>query len=364
MQYLQKSVIFIFVVWLLSGFVGVIAGINEKEFAKRELREPRELKEFSSYKNSKDFLFNAERFFDDRIFYRGAYISLYQVLGVGALTAAFKDNNSFFLGKDNWMYVGNYFGKVVDYTLNAHVPSEEEIQKTLSRLKEIQSIATSKNIPFVLLIPPNKQSIYSEFLPRWMKPRSDYRYADIIYDRAKEHGLLLTFPKKSILAEKIKASAEGKRLYWKDDTHWNKYGAFQAFKALWPILQTQGNFFDLPSIVSMKEVEKKVDGDLIKISKLSSEYRDLQDFDYEISHENKQRIVKGGHILTIDDSFSYSLMPLYELAFDKITRVHWGDITTEDFKDMVEQLKPDAIVYEVVEQKLQSGGILYKRDKQ
>ncbi len=353
----QKTIIFIFSLWLLSGLVGVIVGFNEKDFAKRELREPVQLKDFDEYKDSKDFLFNTERYFDDRIFLRGAYISLYNIMGFNWLTASFKSNSSFFLGKDDWIFIGNSHANAVDYTINAVPPTELAINKSLDRLKAVKNIAEEYNIPYVIMIAPNKQSIYFEYFPRWLRYKSDYRFGDIIYDKAKEHNINIVFPKYSILQEKQNATKAGRRLYWKDDTHWNNYGALIAFRELWAVLMTQGDFPNLPDLISLKEIKNKNKGDLLNISKLPSTFSDPVSYAYRIDSNDKENIQRKKHLLTIDDSFSYTIMPLYTLGFDKVTRLHWDQVDLPKLKELVERIKPDAIIYEIVEQKIETDGI-------
>ncbi len=358
MQTFQKTIIFIFSIWLLSGLVGIIVGFNKQDFAARELRDPVQLDEFSSYKSSKDFIFNIERYFDDRIFLRGSYISLYQDLDLNLLTAAFKDSSTYFIGKDKWLFLGNYYGNVLDYTINAKPSSKQTINNTLARIKTIQDIAKSHNIPFVLLISPNKQTIYPEFLPKWVKIRSEYRLGDIISEKVKEHNLNVIFPKKAMLAEKAKATQLNKRVYWSDDSHWNRHGAFTAFKEFWPVLMAQGDFPDIANAVSLKEVKRPDKADLLTISKLPMEYADPTDYAYVLEDKAKQSIKKKAHLLTLNDSFSYALMPLYDMAFDKVSRYNWNDIDLAKYKELIETLKPDAIIYQVVEHKLHDTGLI------
>ncbi len=353
----QKTIIFIFVVWLLSGLVGVTIGFDAKEFAKRELREPMGIGAFNEYKSSKDFLFYVERYLDDRVFGRHTYLSIYNNLNLNMLTTAFKADNSFFMGKDGWGFLGNYYD-VLDYTLNVDPVSDKEINIVLQKLKTLNDIAKEHNIPFVVLIAPNKQSIYPEYLPSWVKPRSDYRLGEIIYDKAKANGLNVVYPKKALWDEKTKAAKEDKRLYWSDDSHWNKYGAFIAFKDLWASVLDLGSYPSFLDFIHLEQIERKKIGDIRIMAKLSSYYADTVEYDYIISNEDKKSIKKAKHLLNINDSFSEAHMPLYDMAFDKVTHFPWETYTLEKYKQAIETLKPDLIIYEIVEHKLSSGGII------
>ncbi len=344
--------------WLLSGFAGLVIGIDKKQFSAQEMRAPAELNDISSYRHAHIFFDALEKFITDRVASRSKYIALYQGIGIESFTSRYSNNSSSLVGKDGWLFLGNFYNNVLDYTKNRTNYSNAEINDKIARLKEIQDIATSQHIPYVMIVAPNKHTIYGEFLPRWLTPKTDQRLADIINDQSKQSGLFFVFPKSEILTEKNIADKQDKRLYLKDDTHWNGYGAMIAFKQIWKTLQTQGNFIDFTEALTQKKIEKKHNGDLIAIGKYSDKYKDRVDYKYELDVLPNKKTVKNGHLLVLGDSFTHALMPLYELFFEKVTRLDWDKVNTKQYKDLIIELKPDAIVYQVVERHLRTNGML------
>ncbi len=357
MNAMQKITIFLFALWLFSGFAGVVIGIDEENFSKQELRKPSIVKDFTTYENSEAILADIEKFWDDRIFLRKYYIALYQTLHLENVTAAFKSTGSHVLGLDSWIFLGNSYSNVIAYTKNIDNFSDTDVDKKVLRLQELQEIVKRSNIPYVMMLAPNKHSVYEEYLPTWLKPKSSFRFADAVCEKAQRNGLLVSFSKKALLQEKIIANEQGGRLYSKDDTHWNLYGAFTAFKEAWDILLSQADMPDFVNALTIKEVEKKSNGDLITIGKYPDVYRDTLGYVCTLDEDAKNTFVKKKHLLIIGDSFTGYLMPLFGFAFDKITQIHWNEVKTASFEKLLAELKPDAVVYQVVERHFVHDGI-------
>ncbi len=358
MKILQKVTIAFFGLWLLSGFAGVLIGVDEGKFSASEMRKPTTFKNLSKYDNAQQFLKDVENFFNDRVYFRGAYIALYQALGLESLSAAFKVNNSSVKGSDDWLFLGNSYSQVLDYTKNEGKLDTAAVAHRVKQFKHLQDLAAKYSIPFTVLIGPNKHTIYSEFLPEWFKPKSEYRFADAVLDLAQKEHVHVIYPKKEILAEKARATSQGTRIYYKDDTHWNHAGAFVAFKELWGELQKQGTLFDLPKAIRLEDSKKPFNGDLISIGKYDDSYKDELDYKYVLDSATDPNNLKKGHLLLLADSYSEALMPLYDMAFAKITRLHWTTITMPKYKELVETLRPDVIIFETVERDLSHAGML------
>ncbi len=346
MLYIKKITVVIFIFWLVSGIVGLMVGIDLEEFSKRERRLPVAI---GNIQNSKSWPLYAEKFFEDRIFLRNLYISSYQFLEVENLIAAFNSNSIFFTGKKGWLFLGNRSQLANDY-LNENIPNAKYIDYKITQLKKFQTFALENGAAYAMIIAPNKRTIYADYLPSWLKRSSNITLADIIHEKAKSHNLHFVFPKQSILNERNKADKLGKRLYWKDDSHWNGYGAFIAFKDTWHILKSQKQWEDLPSLMVQYEVTKSYDGDIIVLANLSSQYRDSVSYQYKFQANMTTGYKKKGHLLSISDSYTDHLLHLYHLCFDKVTVIQHNKLKFKEFQELITTLKPDAVIYEMAEQ--------------
>ena len=72
------------------------------------------------------------------------------------------------VGKDNFLFLGNDYDNTLNKTNGTYRPSKKEIDNWTNKLKKLQQWYEDKGIKFVIVIAPNKSSIYKEKLPRWM----------------------------------------------------------------------------------------------------------------------------------------------------------------------------------------------------
>jgi len=78
-------------------------------------------------------------------------------------------NNKVIIGKDGFLFLGNDSGRVLDKTKGVFRPSKKEIELWSDKLKDLQDWYENQGIKFVIVIAPNKHSIYPEKLPHWME---------------------------------------------------------------------------------------------------------------------------------------------------------------------------------------------------
>ena len=71
-------------------------------------------------------------------------------------------------GKDQFLFLGNIDAQIVHRTIGIYRPSQEEIKDYVEKLKNIQNYYQDKNIPFIIVLAPDKNTIYREKLPNWM----------------------------------------------------------------------------------------------------------------------------------------------------------------------------------------------------
>ncbi len=80
-----------------------------------------------------------------------------------------------------------------------------------------------------IVIVPNKNSVYSDYMPDGY-PMGSYRRMDQVVNGLREKGITVIDGRESLLA--AKAANPARALYYKTDTHWNCHGAFEVYKDL------------------------------------------------------------------------------------------------------------------------------------
>jgi len=135
-------------------------------------------------------------------------------------------NKAITIGKDNWLFYTpdiNYIDSV-----NAQGFSKGELEQIKANLVNVQNKFKKMGTKFYFLAAPNKQSIYPEFLPDYMKkvrPESRLDQLSTFLEQDKEIAFIN--PKKELMEKK-----KMEPVYLKYDTHWNETGAYIAYQKL------------------------------------------------------------------------------------------------------------------------------------
>ena len=274
-------------------------------------------------------------------------------------------DNSFiwFRGKNDWLFLGNEYNKSVAKLKLGILPKKKDLEVTKETYSNIAKTAASFGTEVVLIIGPNKSSIYPENLPDTLKP-STIKYSSFFLDILKDiPNLTIYDPTNDLLSLKEKEGI----LYWRTDTHWNKKGAFLAYSGFLKL-------FNIPiPDVSFYQGDH-YEGDLLLLSKLKN-FTLYTDDNWEIVwknhpvlHENQisreakknydapllvcnYNSLSNKYIWMINDSFGVGLKQFFNNTFKDV--LHIGD-RGNDLKDLVEDLikaerKPNIIVIVKVE---------------
>jgi hypothetical protein len=132
-------------------------------------------------------------------------------------------------GKDNWLFFQNeedgdsYHDYVGDNEF-----SQSELEAIKDNLEKQEKKANDAGSQFVLLIYPNKEIIYSEKMPSYIKRESETTRTDKLVEYLRENtDLQIIYPKEEYLVLK-----DEYQLYYATDTHCNMVGTFISLKEL------------------------------------------------------------------------------------------------------------------------------------
>lgn len=270
---------------------------------------------------------------------------------------------SWYGGRNNWLFLGNAYDNTVAKLKLAATPSEEQLNASKAIFSRISEAAANFGAKTVLIVGPNKSSIYPEYLPVELIP-SPKKYSGFFINKLREvPGLTVYDPTNDLLSAK---DTEG-ILYWKTDTHWNNKGAFLTFAGFSKILDLQ------PPNISFRQGSTH-SGDLISISKLKNFPLNPQDnwdviwnespvwTEVEIPNEQKttfgaatlvrnEKPLSDQYVWVVGDSFAGALKQYFNATFLKVRYVgHWGH-KLESLPDEINKAerKPDLIVIVRVE---------------
>lgn len=270
---------------------------------------------------------------------------------------------AWFRGSGDWLFLGNAHNNTVAKLKLAIVPTEKQLADTKGLFTDLCSKSAQYKTRVVLIVGPDKPSIYPEYLSDELVP-SHKKYVSYFLNELKNvHNLTVYDPTEDLLRLK---HSEG-LLYWMTDTHWNNKGAFLTYKGFSKIV-------GLPVPNVRFKHGSVYRGDLIEIAKLKGFPLHLEDnwdvvwenmpdwTEKEISHEQKtsfgsttvvinKKPLSDKTVWVIGDSFSLALKQYFNATFKEVYYVgHWDAKHNNIAQQLVvAEQKPDMIVVVKVE---------------
>ncbi|WP_244833779.1 hypothetical protein [Clostridium sp. BJN0001] len=259
------------------------------------------------------------------------------------------------LGKEGWLFYdskdGNDGDTVADY-MGTNKYSKDQIETIEYNIKQLQNKLQKKGIKLYIMIPPNKDQIYSEYMPSDIKVVNKEGKSDELIKQLKTDNFNIISVKDELLENKNKVQE-----YYKNDTHWNRIGAQIAAQKINNVILNKDEEFNKNNVLVNGKTKKY---DLLNILNLS-EYNDDNEYEYvhkedseepkyEAQDENKiddytSNSDNKKNILFAGDSFRLALEYTLPRYYSKIDFVHRRDFNDE----VVDKMKPDIVIYEVVE---------------
>ena len=342
---LTAAVSFIFVLLLT---VPTIAALVFGESGSDVLVEKRELTPFP--KNfSNTYMADVEYWYDDHVPFRISLITFQKQLSqktaafyrhsiLPLLSEAFSpdwssEENDYLApaedglviyGRGDWLFfLGDYS---LDYYTGSNLLSEEELECRANVFLELQEKCSEKGIEFAVLIAPNKERLYSEFMPSY-SIASQIRREDRLLDFMQSRNINYLFPLCQMQEAKSICT-----LYDLQDTHWNTVGAYIGY---FELMESVG----LPC-VPVEELEiaqgTRQGGDLSYMCGYSTEYTDYSavyrpevSFTHEISDDGgietfASSAGNGRKALLIGDSFRERIKDFFAKDFSETTVAYMG----------------------------------------
>ncbi|WP_152055321.1 alginate O-acetyltransferase AlgX-related protein [Aliarcobacter butzleri] len=295
-------------------------------------------------------------------------------------------------GKEDFLFLGNSYDKVLHKTNGVYRPTKSETDVWTNKLKDLQKWYEDRGIKFVIVIAPNKHSIYKEKLPNFLKYDGKTITDDIVEQANMKNINILDLRKKLIESKQQELDI----LYWKTDTHWNEKGASIAFDT---IINKINNIYQLNLQKPKYNLNPSTrgGGDLANFLKINNILDKDYEKNYSYSFEKNYDICKGNvnkenqaledcikidnpvieyneyiinnhsennlKLLFLVDSFAGAPAKIYNATFSKIYKFHWSHINGQKLVTFVEKNKPDIVIYQIVERNLYNQSIVVPMPK-
>ena len=169
-------------------------------------------------------------------------------------------------GRAGWYFFSG------DYSMDDFQGLKPFTQETLQRWKALlekrRDWLAKRGIKYLFVVPPDKHTIYPEFLPSWLSNRGATTRLDQFMDYMTAHSTVEVLDLRPALREEKKNGF----VYLQTDTHWNGLGGFITYQRLVRALTNQIPELGGPLPLSDFKVEptKQAPGDLAKLLGLTA----------------------------------------------------------------------------------------------
>ena len=191
---------------------------------------------------------DVEAFLDDRFAMRDRLIRwhhrfCYFTLGFSPQPAVVK-------GRDGWLFYNSAEknnGDEMSDCLGSRPLTAAELDRLTREFKRRSDWLRQKGIPFLIIVAPNKSTIYREHLPPGMSPRGPSPLEQLSAAMTNFPGVNFFDPMPLLLAAK-----KEKQVYYQTDTHWNDEGAFRVYRESISRARAAGIKVEAPEISDYK----------------------------------------------------------------------------------------------------------------
>lgn len=307
-----------------------------------------------------DFPSTFEDWFNDHLPFRNQILSLNGWIDYKFLHTSSSDTA--IVGRDGWLFykgtARNGEDTVADY-LGTNLFSDEELAQIADNLTAIQAYLKERGCTFYLFLAPNKESVYSEYMPDSYGAHTSYSRLQQVTDYLKDHTDIPVINADDSL-EAYKSENPDQQLYYKYDTHWNAVGAYVGTKELTNTLgfdqvpldectikEVGGYTFDLARMIHLSQV--LTDDPVYEIHGYTPHNLKMEanDTGTQFTFETDDT-APGDKIFVVGDSFSAFSAPYYVCHFQHGFMTYYYDYSLSQ----LEEMQPTVFVYEVVERYL------------
>lgn len=312
-----------------------------------------------------------EKFFDDHFPFRTLLIQGNNYLNIKILKKS--DQHHVLMGRKGWLF---YTRENLLQDFCGQVPFTEEKLEGFRRMVEAKrNWLAARGIAYIFVIPPNKQTVYAEYMPeRFTRVRGRTRMDQLTAYMQTHSDVTLVDLRPSLMAAKSRH-----QIYFRNDTHWNDIGALigygEIMRAVGRVLEQ-----DVRAVRTLQDyaVSRKTrrGGDLTQMLGLSAYFTE-DDFNlaYRGGGETcaeRQELpnylgrswepfrdpfamscpTAQGTMLTFRDSFMTRVVPYISEHFRRSVFVTRFNYDAEVFKAVVEGEQPNIVIDECGERML------------
>ena len=297
-----------------------------------------------------------ERYWDDSFAFRWYLIRAHSIV---KLALGVSPSPKAIVGQNGYLFYAaeqsvDYFRAVKPFTPRELVQWREELESRRLWLAE-------RGIRYLVVVAPNKETIYPEFMPPELRPVGTETRLDQLVHELRAHSSVELLD----LRPPLRLAKQAQRVYHRTDTHWNDAGAFVAYSEILARLRPWFPELSASPLPGSLVAHNTSGGDLARILALDDRFREERiDFVPTASRHARQATSDGAggsesvamecadcggpRVVMTQDSFNTNLAPLLAEHFRRIVFI---DGTRLD-RSLIDRERPALIIQEFVERVL------------
>lgn len=294
-----------------------------------------------------EFFQEFEEYFNEHFAFRNELVYADAKIQTSVFHVSNVDNVTY--GRDGWLY---YTSTLDDY-LGYNNMSDRQVYNLAHNISLVRRYVEERGSDFVLAIPPNKNTLYGEYMPYYDScVVDDTHNTDLLTPKLQELGIPY-----ADLFELFRN--EDEILYLKRDSHWNMKGAVLAYNCIMDALEYKHMDYGECSVTRAKDE----DGDLNRMlytlygeKELNYKYDMEQKYTYVNDVESVEDVwieTEGGSgngtLLMFRDSFGNTLIPLIA---DQFEHAWFTKEVPYGLESLMDQYDPDTVAFEKVERNI------------
>lgn len=281
------------------------------------------------------------RWFEDNLGWRGRFFGMHERIVHGILGQS-PSEGRVRVGREGFLFLGDDFMRVFSRHAGVEALSGQELEESAKSYAALVAVLEKLGIPALLVIAPDKPSIYPDMLPSYVKaPRPAL---PMEWGKMLPGGAHYLAP--ALLAARKKWAP--RLVYLRNDTHWNALGAYAAYRDVLAAMQDMlGRRLAAIELRGVKDVRyDSIHPDLARFMYLSLPY-----YTFELEFvpplcsgckdsawpqaDSPNRLVQCQdalndiEVLFVHDSFLGVYRSVYDSTFSRLITMHIRDLENE-----------------------------------
>lgn len=356
MKKLSILTIVFFLIFLNISNFGWIFGITSKF----DNTERRALAKFPSINSSNlsEFPKDFEKFFNDNFGFRNVLLNFYTWFELNIFqTPPFKTE---ILGKNNWIFYNSINKDNLKDWYSQVEFSERELKEIKKRLQSEKNWLASKNVPYLIVIVPDKEDIYPEYYPYDQKI-GDIKLNQFLEYMNKNSDVNILYLKQPLIDAKKEYNYP---LYYIYDTHWNNLGSFIGYQEIMRVVKGYDpsiDFFQKDDFnITAEKMSQTNVMDLLRGSAFWVERPEIR-MHIELKKDSSKKFKELNSIIVYGDSYAHvkkwfdseleGLAKYLQLSFVNYSTFFDGPAYALDYSE-IEKKKPEIVIRQVIQRNI------------